>query len=374
MKKAEIIENLRNTAIKIREHSKKTNKKRKFNLSEIVKHEIRQGYLEDKIVERLVIFLTGSGCGNVIKNGGCTFCGFYNATNFNNKISDNNYLLQFKKTIANKGHYPIVSIYNDGSLLCNEEISFNILKKILSILEKMPSVKKVVLESKINDISEKKICEIRKIYSKSLEIAIGFESANAIVRDFCINKSFSQKSFKVCVDLSKRYDIDIIPLLILKPPFLSEQEAINDYIASLKYLEQFRLKRIDMEIATVQKGTIVHLLWQNNLFKPPWFWSVIEILKIKDSKNLKTPLYISPISYTVDSQCQPSNCVKCNHLILNKFNKYNLINKCSNLFDDIECDCKKNWKIEMQKKISIKSIPARIAFFLNSCDLSAYLK
>ncbi|WP_291580201.1 hypothetical protein [Clostridium sp. UBA6640] len=104
----------------------------------------------------------------------------------------------------------------------------------------------------MEDITEEKLFRIRQATNTEFDIAVGFESANPLIRNLCINKSFENSVFEANCNIWKKYNINIIPLMMLKPPFLTEYEAIEDYIKSLEYLEQFNFKRIDMELPTVE--------------------------------------------------------------------------------------------------------------------------
>ena len=76
MNKKEIKTCLQTYMKKLRKIACKNSKNKTKNTSEIIKTEIRKGYLNGKIVNRLVIFLKGTGCTNTKKTGGCTYCGF----------------------------------------------------------------------------------------------------------------------------------------------------------------------------------------------------------------------------------------------------------------------------------------------------------
>ncbi len=122
--------------------------------------------------------------------------------------------------------------------------------------------------------------------------------------------------------------------MILKSPFLTEKEAIDDYVNSIKYLEKFKLERIDMELPTVEKYTLVYELWKHKMYIPAKFWSVIEILKTKHKLGVKTPIYISPSNYSVSVEAKTSNCSKCDSKVNNAFKHYNNFGDIS-IFDNI---------------------------------------
>jgi len=332
-------------------------------LQQVVGLEPREGYLHGEYVKRLVIFMRGTGCSHVTETGGCTFCGFYNATNFGEKISNQDYILQIRNVIESKeivfSEYPIICLYNDGSMLNEKEISFEAVISIFEMLKDQDSVKKIVIESRIADITEEKLSSLKQITHKEVEIAVGFESANETIRDLCINKNFSKEHFEETHQLAVNIGISIVPLLIIKPPYLTELEAIHDYVESLLYLEQFHFQRIDMELPTIEKDTLVYELWQQQMYRPLWFWSVIEILRLLEKASFKTRLYISPPNYSVPAEVKTSNCDNCDDQIYQAIEAFNHLGDVT-IFDSIECACQTIWEEQLESDIWEGDIPARI--------------
>lgn len=306
--------------------------------------EERKGYINNKVVDRLIIFMKGTGCYSVKNNGGCTFCGFYNATNFGVKISDEDYLKQFNQAmeLILERKYPIICMYNDGSMLSEDEISFNVLKQIFKLLDDTKFVRRIVIESRVENIDYSKLSELRTVFNREIEIAVGYESASELVRDYCINKSFDNKVFEEAINIAKQLNINVIPLIIFKPPFLNEKEAIQDCFNSLMYLNQFEISRVDIEISTVEKNTLSELLWKRKLYNPPSLWSIVELIRMTDGL-LNYRLYISPMNYSVDSLSNPSNCYYCTITLVNLFNKYN-DSQDVNIFNNYQCKCNDDFK------------------------------
>src|SRR5207342_2668184 len=97
----------------------------------------------------------------------------------------------------------------------------------------------------------------------------------------------------------RRRGVSLVPLIMVKPPFLSEAQAIHDVVETLQWLDSFDLPRVDLEMATVEEHTLVCDLWSNGLYQTPRLWSVIEILKRSREAGVKTPCFVSPPIYTV---------------------------------------------------------------------------
>jgi len=326
-------------------------------------YEERIGHINNQPVRRLVIFLRSTGCEWVKKTGGCTMCGFYGVTAHGKRISENAYISQMNH-ISNKidlNDYPIVCIYNDGNMLNENEIPIKTVEKILKITNQYKKVKKVVIESRIEYATDERVKRIlESINGKKLEIAFGFETSNQEIMRLCINKGFSLKKFNRCYSRLLQIGVDIRPLLLLKPPFLTEGEAIADVISTVDYLVSRGIYDIDLEVTTVQKNTVVHQLWMKNFYRPPWLWSIIEILlqcKSKHYDNLH--FYISPWEYSIESLDRARNCGECDKKVKESISLYNQHFDIT-VFKDLECpSCKESWKKTVQEK-NILTIPERI--------------
>lgn len=357
------LKHLRDRAV--RENSHNTSRD---HLQKIVFCDRRKGYLDGQYVDRIVLFLRGSGCNLANRTGGCTFCGFWDVTTFGSKIRDEDYIQQVENVIKDVkldfSQYPIVCMYNDGSMLEESEISLNVVLGLCRKLAARDHVKRIVIEAKVVDITRKKVSQLREaVGSKEFEIAVGFESANELVRDHCINKNFERQQFETNYHLLKEYGITLIPLVMVKPPFLTESQAIEDVVNTFEYLEPFKLQRIDLELATIEKNTLVHELWECGMYTTPRLWSVIEILKRKEESGLKTPIFLSPPNYTATAYDYSLNCPACSDQVIEAIKEYN--RKWDNsVFDSLECSCKEEWQKSLEINIPDKHLLDQIESML----------
>lgn len=278
---------------------------RNFSPESPVFTEERRSLLEEGYVKRLVIFLRGTGCRLVELTGGCTFCGFYHATNLGEKITDEQYIHQVKSVLEDKtidiSQYKVICIYNDGSLFSEQEIAFEALCEIFRILSAIPTLRRIVIESKIQDLSLSKIQALRKTTDKEIEIAFGFESSNPLIRRLCINKNFNNYKVMKLMNLMDINGILPVSLMMAKPPFLTEEEATIDIIHSLLFLQNSNVHRIDIELPTIVEKTLTHMLWKQGYYKPIQLPSVLKIMEKAASIGITKKIYISPPSYSVPS-------------------------------------------------------------------------
>jgi radical SAM enzyme (TIGR01210 family) len=315
--------------------------------------ERRKGRLKGAFVDRLVLFMRGSGCAWTSQTGGCTFCGFWGATQFGERISDVDSRAQVLAVIDDPavgfGEYPVICLYNDGSMLVEREVGFDAVLEICTLVASRPHVQRVVIEAKVIDITEAKVRRlVGAMCGKELEIAVGFESASPTVRDLCVNKSFRTQAFEASCRIVAGCGASLVPLIMVKPPFLTEAQAVNDVIDSLAYLEDHGLQRIDLELATVERDTLTHDLWRAGLYSTPWLWSVVAILEARERLSLTTPVFISPPNYTVPSIAMSHNCPDCNSAVIAAMEEYNRSSRAS-VLTDLHCRCRALWERELAK-------------------------
>lgn len=316
----------------------------------VVFTERRKGYLDGAYVDRLVLFLRGTGCAWTSQTGGCTFCGFWGATQFGGRVADADYKAQVIHALATApADDPIVCLYNDGSMLVDREIGLEVVVDLCRLLAARAHVRRVVIEAKVIDLDARKIERLANVMNgKELEVAVGFESAEPIIRDLCINKGFPNALFEAKVRLLANQGISLVPLVMLKPPFLTEGQAVCDVVRTLEYLEPYGLARIDLELATVERHTLTHDLWSVGLYTTPRLWSVIEILRQRHARGFRTPLFVSPPNYTVPSVATTANCPSCTSTCARLLERYNATGDVA-VFDGLVCDCKAAWELLLRE-------------------------
>ncbi|WP_301677775.1 archaeosine biosynthesis radical SAM protein RaSEA [Methanoculleus methanifontis] len=324
--------------------------------------EERIGHLDDQPIRRLIIFLRSTGCEWVEKTGGCTMCGFYCATSRGREISADEYVAQFEYVMdtVDLEDYPIVSIYNDGNIFNEREMPVAAIEKICSYIDGYKNIKKVVVESRIDYSPDEHVAKMKKaLNGRQLEVAFGFESANAQVMNLCINKGFSANNFDLFHSRMRGMGVLTKPLLLVKPPFLTEGEAINDILQTISYCVSRGIDYVDLEVTTVEKNTVVHELWKNDLYRPPWLWTLIELLQqCRERFGNRAHVYVSPWNYSVESLDWARNCGTCDAEITEAIQRYNSYFDTAE-FDSLDCSCREEWKEGVSVEES-RTVPERI--------------
>jgi archaeosine synthase beta-subunit len=324
----------------------------------VITTQIRSGNLNGSLVKRLIIHLHSSGCDWARTTGGCTMCGFYAATSTGTPISSKDYIAQVYDVLSkyDPHSFSVIGLFNAGNILNETEMPLEALEKICHRISQNQYIKKVIIESKLEYIKVEKLNKIISLLpGKEIELGIGVESFNEKIRELCIHKPFPNTILQQKVDLL--LGLGIIPkaYLLLKPPFLTEKESIDDLIHSYNRLKQMGIQTINCETMTVEKHTLVYQLWKSNYYRLPWLWSMIFVME-----QLKgSPLYFTPFQYIVDAVAIAHNCDKCSDRIKNKIFEYQ---EGTLKLEDLtreNCSCKEDWRKELEVKDD-RSIESRV--------------
>jgi radical SAM enzyme (TIGR01210 family) len=188
-----------------------------------------------------------------------------------------------------------------------------------------------------------------------IELGIGVESFNEKIRDLCINKPFSNKLLEKKAEILLQAGIIPKAYLLLKPPFLTEKEAIDDFVDSYLQLNSIGIERIECETMTIEDHTLVHQLWKNDQYRLPWLWTMIYLL----DKLQGEPMYFTPFQYIVNSIAIAHNCDQCSEKVKKAIFDYQDNRISLNDLLGIDCECKADWLAQLAE-IGKKPIEERV--------------
>ncbi len=267
----------------------------------------------------------------------CTMCN-YASESYHGKINDNVIYSQLEEALSCYDGEEIVKLYTSGSFLDEREIPRSARRKIIESFE---DAEKIVIESRPEFITEENLADILD-FSDVVEVAIGLETVSDDVRLRAINKGFTLKDFEKSTAILKEHGFGIRTYILLKPPFLYEKEAIEDAIKSVKYAKEFS-DVVSINPMNVQKNTLVEKMFKDGEYDPPWFWSLIEVIKRTDGVVISKPSGGGSIRGI-------HNCGKCDSQIMNILKDYNNTLR-RNLFDKIYCECRELWKDYLEMEV-----------------------
>lgn len=292
--------------------------------------------LNENIIDTFVIIFRTKGCSWALKSG-CSMCGYFNDSMWENVTSED-LLIQFENAMQKYSNQKYVKIFTSGSFLDEKEIKPEIQKEILCKLFK--NTEKISVESRPEFITDKKLKHFKDIIgSKIFEIGIGLETADNNIRKNSINKGFEFQDYEKAAKTLKKYDIKLKTYVLIKPLFLTEKQSIDDAIKTVNKIKNIT-NSISFNPTNIQRLTLTNYLWQRKKYRPPWLFSVVEILK--ESKKIAPDTFLKCDISGGGSIRGPHNCRNCDSKYLNKISNFSLKQDIK-IFDDLNCDCKKQW-------------------------------
>ena len=293
-----------------------------------------QDLLGGRPVKSLTIILRTVGC----QWNRCAMCGYASE---GAPATSEDLIVQFNAAMKKlSGEDRVVKIYTSGSFLDPLEMPEEARAKILVDLQSR-GIEKLVIESRPEYITSARVEECLSMIDT--EFAIGLETANDLIRQKIIKKGFTFQDFVDAAKTVHDQDGKVKAYLLLKPPFLSEGEAIRDAISSAKAAGR-HADLLSLNLCNIQRGTLVERLWERGEYRPPWLWSAVEVLK-----NVSDPIICDPVG--AGARRGPHNCGECDDAIAKAIGSHDLTQD-PEIFADLDCKCKAVWQkmVELEEQ------------------------
>lgn len=291
---------------------------------------------DNKKTDAFVVILRTKGC-RWAKQSGCTMCGYFNDSACNG-IDQECLLQQWQYALTQYNNQRILKVFTSGSFFDTEEISKAVSDSIVSTLPS--SVKLFQVESRPEYVTSEIMTTVKNQTCDVLfQVGIGLESSNDLVRTYAINKGFSFKHYEVAANLLHKYSFLVKTYVLFKPLFLTEQEAITDAVTTIEDAEEYT-DVFSVNPVTVQRRTLVEHLWKKNKYRPPWLWSIIQVLQ-QGRQHTKKRIQCDVTGG--GSWRGPHNCKHCDTKVLEQIKSFSQEQKLSIFKPMIECSCYSKW-------------------------------
>ncbi len=293
----------------------------------------------------LSIVLMTLGCSHArSEGGGCTMCSYL--LDGTEVVPTSAQLLKQFQTAMTKlddCEGPLsVKLYTSGSFLDVDEVPLESREEIIDSIAKDERIVEVVIESRPEYVTHETMHALRELLgNRSIQIGIGLESSNDSIRHLCINKGFSLEEFQEAVSIANDYNIGVRAYVLLKPPFISEKASIEDAIQTIMDCKALGVSTVSVNPVNVQKFTLVEQLWEKGEYRPPWLWSLIEVLK-RSRERLDSEINIVCEPVASGKHRGVHNCGKCDIHISDTIRRFSL-SQNPDEFNDLDCDCKYQW-------------------------------
>ena len=170
------------------------------------------------------------------------------------------------------------------------------------------------------------------------------------------SKGFSTKQWHRAVETLRANNLEVKTYLLFKPPFMSEGDALHHCVEWIRQVSPLS-DEVSVNPMNIQRNTIVDRLYRHREYRPPWLWSLVEM--IRQVHPIEGRLIVHP---TAAGRARGAhNCGKCDKDVAAAIERYSVSCEIEE-FDGLSCECQKVWATEIQLD---GTIPAPLGVGIN---------
>jgi len=293
-----------------------------------------------EIVDAMVMILNTAGCAWA-RSSGCTMCGYHADTSPD--VTEKDLLSQLESVKERYDDQPMVKIFTSGSFTNPDEIPALAAEKFITFFG--DRCEKLCIESRTEYISPASIERLRELPCK-VEVGLGLESSNERIREGIINKNVDFDDYVRASSSLREADIGVKTYLLLKPPLMSEREAIRDCIDSIEDVIPHS-DTISVNPVNVQNFTLVDHLFHRGYYRPPWFYSLEEVFRRCLDLAKENGVWLMSAPSGAGTKRGIHNCGKCDGRYIEAVKAVSLGMTGAEVFDRIDCSCRIKWRCDM---------------------------
>ena len=289
------------------------------------------------------VILRTKGCVWWWKSG-CTFCGYFN--DVRDDVTAEDMFSQWeeaKRVTSDFRDCKMVKVYTSGTFFEDRENPPEWQEHVLRETYQMGL--HLVVEAQAQMCTPEKLEWVAERHP-GCTVAIGLEAYDNTVLRFHANKGFSLKQWHKAVEILRDNSLRVKTYLLFKPPFMSEGDALEHTISWVSEVSKIS-DEVSINPMNIQRGTIVDRLFRNREYRPPWLWSLVEMIIRTHDDVSKTDCRVI-VHPTAGGKARGShNCGLCDSEVVAAIERYSVSGNLGE-FNALECECKKVWISEIQ--------------------------
>lgn len=304
------------------------------------------------------------------QTGGCTMCGEFSGSTLGKTVATETLLTQLQTGLARhvlETTRPVgwIRVYNEGNFTNPREIDSGGQRQLLRVVGAMPGVRRVTIEAMAKYLGEETVQWIRGAVPPEveLEVGMGFESADDFVREVCINKGETLPQYLKALHSLRLHRVRSLAYVLLKPPFLTEEEGINGCITTVASAFSMGFDAVSIEPVSIHAWSLVDLLHFIGAYEVPWLWSLLEVVRhtahLGEVRLGGLEYYPRPGEVAHNRHEGPEGC---NLQIWKSIMRFNETHALSDLHSS-KCSCMADWERERGQPDS-GPLPERVAAYV----------
>lgn len=292
--------------------------------------------LGEERVRAFVLILRTRGCYWADLKG-CSMCGYAKDT-LGRSATPEELGQQLDAALRVYRGEPYVKIYTSGSFLDDREVDPGSRQHILEGFA--GRARRLLFETLPEFATPDSLNPLRKSFSGELEVALGLESTQPEVLLRYVNKNSPPDAYLAAADRVRELGLRAKGYLLLKPPYLTEREAIEDVVTSVRVAAP-HFDALSVNPVHIQNGTVVEWLYHRGRYRPPWLWSLSEVMHRSSTDRGASRLVTFPTAGGLARG--PHNCGACDRQFLSALEEVSLSQQFEAL-TGLQCSCGAEWR------------------------------
>jgi radical SAM enzyme (TIGR01210 family) len=269
---------------------------------------------------------------------GCSMCGYAKDT-LGRSATPEELAGQIDRLREEYRGEPYVKVYTSGSFLDDREVDPESRGRLLRAFR---SARRLLFETLPEFVTPENLLPLREEFPGELEVALGLESTDPVILERLINKGSPPSEYLAAADRIRSLGLRAKAYLLLKPPYLTEEESIRDVVRSVE-LAAPHVDALSINPVHIQNGTVVEYLYHRRRYRPPWLWSVVESLRLGAERRASARLVSFPTAGGLPRG--PHNCGRCDRGVLAAIESASLTQSFAGL-DELTCRCRAEWQAQ----------------------------
>ncbi|MFJ9370532.1 hypothetical protein ACIRRA_39760 [Nocardia sp. NPDC101769] len=223
----------------------------------------------------------------ILMSGGCsiptcTMCPFTNYNNHGHGANAEGLRTQVATMLARtdtEPDYTTLALYNDGNFFAPREVLVDVQLDIARQVA-ATGVRRLVVESLPGFLTAATLSPfVEALGDVQLEVGIGVQSAHRLVRETLVNTRITQRQFESALTVLSDLGVLAKIYLMIKPPFLTDAEAVTDVVDSTAYVADLGVGQVTLCPTRLAPNTVAWWLHQHGHYAAPNLWTVVDAVR-----------------------------------------------------------------------------------------------